>query len=157
MNGYYRNINSYFNYRLFPQGTSIECDLDVLSEILPKSLIEFETSRESIIEIPIAVMKKLANYRETPLFRARNFEKAIGTTCEIYIKDEGKTPSGNHKMNSAYLIAYLCAKDGIRTIVTETTGNWGIALALAANDFGLTVIMHQLMKKAIKQGLIGSL
>jgi len=85
-------------------------------------------------------MKKLANYRETPLFRARNFEKAIGTTCEIYIKDEGKTPSGNHKMNSAYLIAYLCAKDGIRTIVTETTGNWGIALALAANDFGLTVM-----------------
>ena len=61
-------------------------------------------------------MKKLTNYRETPLFRARNFEKAIGTTCEIYIKDEGKTPSGNHKMNSAYLIAYLCAKDGIRTI-----------------------------------------
>ena len=140
MNGYYRNINSYFNYSLFHPVTSTECDLDALSEILPKSLIEFETSRESIIEIPTAVMKKLANYRETPLFRARNFEKAIGTTCEIYIKDEGKTPSGNHKMNSAYLIAYLCAKDGIRTIVTETTGNWGIALALAANDFGLTVI-----------------
>ena len=107
MNSYYRNINSYFNYSLFQQGTSTEYDLDALSEILPKSLIEFEISRESIIEIPKAVMKKLAKYRETPLFRAENFEKAIGTTCEIYVKDEGKTPSGNHKMNSAYLIAYF--------------------------------------------------
>ncbi|MGD8890409.1 MAG: hypothetical protein PVF53_18490, partial [Desulfobacterales bacterium] len=30
VNGYYRNINSYFNYRLFSQGTSTECDLDAL-------------------------------------------------------------------------------------------------------------------------------
>jgi tryptophan synthase beta chain len=78
--------------------------------------------------------------KKTPLLRARGLEKVIGTSCGIYIKDEGMTPIGNHKANSPYPIAYLCKRDGVAAIATETTGNWGIALAMAGKHFGVKVI-----------------
>lgn len=99
-----------------------------------------ELSRNHTIPIPREVRDVFAEFRPTPLFRAEAFEKAIESDCEIYIKDEGATFSGNHKANSAFFIACLCKQDGIETITTETTGNWGIALALACNHFKIKLI-----------------
>ncbi len=111
-----------------------------LSGILPPSIVELELSQQRERKIPEQVTSIYSSFRPTPLFRAEKFEEALGTNCEIYIKDEGKTPTGNHKPNSAYLLACLCKKDGIDTITTETTGNWGIALALASREFDLETI-----------------
>lgn len=111
-----------------------------LCEVLPPSLAALELSREPKYRLPDPVRDIYATYRPTPLVRAGRFEQAIGTDCEIYVKDEGRTPSGNHKANSAILIAYLCHRDGIETVVTETTGNWGLALAKACAMFGVRTI-----------------
>lgn len=134
------NINSYFNYQLFDQVTKEKITKERLLTVMPKSLAALELSTDKLIEIPAEVQSVYSQYRATPLFRAEKFEKALNTDCEIYIKDEGTTLSGNHKANSAFLIAYLCKKDGIKTITTETTGNWGTALARAAKEFNIEVL-----------------
>jgi len=134
------NLRGYHQSDLFHPLNGKAMNLDDLSRVLPPTLAELELSTEKYIDIPKAVADIYSTYRPTPLFRAREFEKAINTSCEIYIKDEGATPTGNHKANSAYLIAYLCKKDGVRAIATETTGNWGTALAMAGKEFGIKVL-----------------
>ena len=134
------NLNAYHQSDLFDPLKGRKLSLDDLSRVLPPSLAELEFSREKFIDIPREIAEIYATYRPTPLFRAKRFEKAIGTNCEIYIKNEGAAPTGNHKANSAYLIAYLCQRDGVKTIATETTGNWGLALAVAGKQFGVKVI-----------------
>ncbi|MEV0222615.1 pyridoxal-phosphate dependent enzyme [Streptomyces sp. NPDC050704] len=99
-----------------------------------------ELSTEPAIDIPGELLDLYGEFRPTPLFEARRFAETIGTDCRIYVKDEGTTPSGNHKANSALWIAYHCALDGVGTIATETTGNWGVALAQAAARFDLDVL-----------------
>jgi tryptophan synthase beta chain len=140
MTSRFLNLKAYHQSDLFHPLRGKEMSLDDLSEILPPSLAKLELSKDKYIDIPEGIFDTYASYRPTPLVRAKEFEKAIDTSCEIYIKDEGLTPVGNHKANSAYLIAYLCKKDGVRAIATETTGNWGIALAIAGKQFGVKVI-----------------
>ena len=134
------NIRAYHQWGLFDPLREKEMSLDDLSKILPPSLAELELSEDKYIDIQTEVSRIYSTYRPTPLFRARKFEKALNTHCEIYIKDEGLTPTGNHKANSAYLIAYLCKKDAVAAVATETTGNWGVALAMAGKQFGVKVV-----------------
>src|SRR4030042_2001217 len=134
------NLNAYHKAHLFDPLHEKEINQDKLAGVLPPSLARLELSSEKYIDIPGEVFDIYSKYRPTPLYRARQFEKNVGTNCEIYIKDEGATPTGNHKINSAYLIAYSCKKDNIKTIATETTGNWGIALAMAAKKFGIKTV-----------------
>lgn len=136
----YLNINAYCNYGLYDQRTKENISVDKLRKVFPKSLAEIELSIDKEIPIPDEVLEIYSQFRPTPLFRAYEFEKAINTNCEIYIKDEGATSSGNHKANSAYLIAYLCRENGLKTMTTETTGNWGTALAKASKHFGIDLL-----------------
>ncbi len=136
------NLKAYHQSDLFDPLTEQEMNLKELSRVLPHSLAKLELSRKKYIEIPKEISDIYSTYRPTPLFRARKFEKSLDTSCEIYIKNEGTAPTGNHKANSAYLITYLCKKDGIKLITTETTGNWGRALAMAGKHFGVKVICY---------------
>ena len=135
----YLNIKAYHQSDLFDPINQKEMKLDYLSEVMPPSLAKLELFKEKYVEIPEEIIEIYRNYRPTPLLRVRELEKAIDTSCEIYIKDEGMSPIGNHKTNSACLIACLCKRDGIDKITTETTGNWGIALAMAGKQFGVKV------------------
>jgi len=134
------NLKAYHQSDLFDPRSRAELGKEGLVTVLPPSLADLELSRDKYVAVPNEVRQIYSTYRPTPLLRATQFEKAIGTTCEIYFKDEGGTPTGNHKINSAYLIAYLCKQDGVRAIATETTGNWGIAMAMAGREFGIKVI-----------------
>lgn len=136
----YLNLNSYFEYELFDQQTKGPASVDELKKVLPPSIVELELLKDKDVPIPQEVLAQYSTFRHTPLYRVENFEKKIGTDCRIFIKNEGASPSGNHKMNSAYLIAHMCRKDGIKTMTTETTGNWGIALAIAAQRTGLELL-----------------
>jgi len=133
----YLNINAFFDYDIKFERDDITPPAPCPTSTLPSLIEELELSQSQFIAIPPEVLRVYSRFRPTPLFRAINFEKAIGTKSEIYIKDESKTPTGNHKINSAYLIAYLCMQSGVRLITTETTGNWGVALAIACREFGL--------------------
>lgn len=115
---------------------------DDLSVIFPMELIKQEVSAERYIDIPDEVLDLYRTFRPSPLFRARNLEKALGTKSRIYYKYEGGNYSGSHKANTAIPQAYYNKKEGVRRITTETgAGQWGSAMSFACNHFGLELLV----------------
>src|SRR4030066_1605349 len=121
-----------------PPGTGQPIGPQDLAPVFPMNLIEQEVSTQRWIDIPQEVMEKLLIWRPTPLPRAYAFEKALGTPARIYYKNEGVSPPGSHKPNTAIAQAYYNKVFGIKRLATETgAGQWGCALAFACNQFGL--------------------
>ncbi|MCL1838423.1 MAG: TrpB-like pyridoxal phosphate-dependent enzyme [Propionibacteriaceae bacterium] len=115
-----------------------------LAPLFAMGLIEQEASTERWIEIPQPVRDVYALWRPSPLFRALRLEKALGTTAKIYYKYEGVSPVGSHKPNSSVPQAYYTKLAGRTRVTTETgAGQWGAALAFAAETFGLTCDVWQ--------------
>jgi len=111
---------------------------DALAPVFPMNLIEQEVSTKRWISIPEEVLEKLFIWRPTPLCRAIFLEKALGTPAEIYYKNEGWSPAGSHKANTAVPQVYYNREFGIKRLTTETgAGQWGSALAFACKLFGL--------------------
>ncbi|MBP1691954.1 MAG: pyridoxal-phosphate dependent enzyme [Bacteroidetes bacterium] len=109
-----------------------------LSAIFPMELIKQEMSPDRHIEIPEEVQDVYKTYRSTPLIRATRLEKRLGTPAEIYFKYEGVSPAGSHKPNTAIPQAYYNKQAGLKRLATETgAGQWGSALSLACQMFGL--------------------
>src|SRR5437764_5989092 len=109
-----------------------------LAPLFPMELIKQEVSRERWIEIPDEVRDVYKLWRPSPLVRARRLEKALGTPARIYYKYEGVSPAGSHKPNTAVAQAYYNKKEIVARISTETgAGQWGSAIALACQMFGL--------------------
>ena len=95
------------------------------------------------VDIPEPVLEMYRIYRPSPLCRAYNLEKALGTPAKIYYKFEGNNTSGSHKLNSALAQAYYCKRQGVTNITTETgAGQWGAALSYAAKAFGLELAVY---------------
>jgi len=115
---------------------------DDLSMIFPMELIKQEVSTERYIDIPDEVLELYRTFRPSPLFRARNLEKALGTKSRIYYKYEGGNYSGSHKANTAIPQAYYNKMEGVRRITTETgAGQWGSAMSYACSYFGLELLV----------------
>jgi len=109
-----------------------------LSAVFPMGLLEQEMSTERFIDIPEEVSNILKIWRPAPLVRANNLEKALGTKAKIYFKNEGVSPVGSHKPNSAVAQAYYNKVEGVKRLSTETgAGQWGSALSFATSKFGL--------------------
>src|SRR5512143_1125895 len=116
---------------------------DFLSVLFPMEIILQEVSTERFIAIPDEVREIYKLYRPTPLLRARRLEKALGTTAHIYYKNEGVSPAGSHKPNTAIAQAFYNKVAGTKALTTETgAGQWGSALALACNFFGLDLEVY---------------
>ena len=116
---------------------------DFLSVLFPMDLIMQEISTERYIEIPEEVREIYKLYRPTPLLRARRLEKALGTPAHIYYKNEGVSPSGSHKTNTAIPQAYYNKIGGTKAMTTETgAGQWGSALAYACGVFDLDLEVY---------------
>ena len=114
-----------------------------LAAIFPAALIEQEVSPERWIPIPDDVRRIYRLWRPSPLHRARNLEAALKTPARIYYKNEAVSPAGSHKPNTAVAQAYYNKVAGIRRLATETgAGQWGSALALACNFFGLECTVY---------------
>jgi tryptophan synthase beta chain len=106
--------------------------------LFPMELIKQEVTTERWIQIPDPVRDLYRLWRPTPMFRATELEKALGTPARIYYKYEGVSPTGSHKPNTAAAQAYYNKMEGVEAIVTETgAGQWGTSLAFACNHFGL--------------------
>lgn len=114
-----------------------------LAGIFAKELAKQEMSEEKWIDIPEEVRELYKIWRPTPLVRATGLEKALGTPAHIYFKNEGTSPIGSHKLNSAIPQAYYNKEQGIKKITTETgAGQWGAALSFAASKFGLDLDVY---------------
>ncbi len=111
---------------------------EALAPLFPMALIGQEVSTEQWIDIPGPVLDTYRLWRPTPLYRALDLERALGTPARIYYKYEGGSPAGSHKPNTAVAQAYYTKAEGIRRLTTETgAGQWGSALALACARFDL--------------------
>jgi len=124
------------NPPLGPDGNPITPD--ALAPVFPMNLIEQEVSDKRWVDIPEPVLDVLQIWRPSPLVRAYAFEKALDTPAKIYVKNEGVSPPGSHKPNTAVPQAYYNKEFGIQNITTETgAGQWGSALSFACSQFGL--------------------
>ena len=114
-----------------------------LAPIFPMELIQQEFSPQAEIDIPGEVMDIYRLWRATPLYRARQLEKALDTPAHIYYKYEGTSPAGSHKPNTAVPQAYYNKRAGIKRLATETgAGQWGSALALACQLFKMECTVY---------------
>ena len=116
---------------------------DDLLPIFPMPLIMQEVSTERWIDIPEEILNIYKLWRPSPLHRAYNLEKALQTPARIYYKQEGVSPAGSHKPNTAIAQAYYNKISGIKRLATETgAGQWGSALSLACSLFGLECMVY---------------
>lgn len=120
----------------------------VKEDLLPvfcEALVDQElNTTDRYISIPGEVVDYYRTYRPSPLIRAYNLEKELGTPAKIYYKFEGNNTSGSHKLNSAVPQVYYAKAQGITSLTTETgAGQWGTALSMASAYFKipLTVFM----------------
>ena len=119
-------------------GTKQPIGPDDLAPLFPMELIKQEVSQERWIDIPEEVMDIYKIWRPSPLIRAYNFEKLLDAPVKIYYKNEGVSPAGSHKPNTAVPQAYYNYKEGIKKLTTETgAGQWGSALSFATQFFGI--------------------
>lgn len=119
-------------------------ELDDLLPVFCRELCLQEMTLDRFIDIPEPVLEVYKLFRPSPLVRAYNLEKALGTPAKIYYKFEGNNTSGSHKLNSAVAQVYYAKEQGMTSLTTETgAGQWGTALAMACKLFGidLTVFM----------------
>ncbi|MDP4094846.1 MAG: TrpB-like pyridoxal phosphate-dependent enzyme [Bacillota bacterium] len=116
---------------------------DDMTPIFPMELIMQEMSTDRFVDIPKEVREMYRQWRPSPLYRARALEKKLDTPARIYYKYEGSNATGSHKLNSAIPQAYYNKAAGIKRLSTETgAGQWGSALSLACNRFGLDCTVY---------------
>jgi len=119
-------------------GTKQPIGPEDLAPLFPMGLIMQEVSTDQYIDIPGEVLDLYKMYRPSPMFRAYELEKAIGTKCKIYYKYEGGSYAGSHKSNTAIAQAYYNKVEGVKKMTTETgAGQWGSALSYACQHFGI--------------------
>ncbi len=115
---------------LGPDGKPVSPDM--LAPVFPMNLIEQEMCTDRWVDIPEEVLDLLMMWRPSPLYRAHRMEKLLGTPARIYYKNEGVSPPGSHKPNTAIPQAWYNKQFGIERLTTETgAGQWGSALAFA--------------------------
>ncbi|MCL2471279.1 MAG: TrpB-like pyridoxal phosphate-dependent enzyme [Propionibacteriaceae bacterium] len=125
-------------------GTGQPLEPGDLAALFPPQIIEQEMSTQRWIDIPDPVREIYRLWRPSPLYRAHRLEKALDTTAHIYYKYEGVSPVGSHKTNSSVPQAYYNMLAGNTRLTTETgAGQWGAALAFAAEAFGLSCDIWQ--------------
>ena len=116
---------------------------DALTAIFPNALIEQEMSGERWVVIPEEIREIYRLWRPSPLYRAHRLEQALGTPARIYYKNEGVSPAGSHKPNTAVAQAWYNKQEGITRLSTETgAGQWGSSLAMAGNMLGIEVRVY---------------
>lgn len=126
---------------------------------IPLSLIRQELSNQPSIAIPGEVLRRFAQWRPTPLERARNLEHAVGTGARIFYKYEGGNLAGSHKLNTAVAQAHYYRSAGAKRLAVATgAGQWGTAVAAACQMFGLEcrvyMVRNSLLAKPYRKAIM---
>lgn len=162
---YWQNIRPYMQEAPDPfinPVTFKPCTADDLRPVFCDELIEQELDNTNkFIEIPEEIRDFYKMYRPSPLTRAYNLEKALGTPAEIYYKFEGTNTSGSHKLNSAVAQVYYAKQQGLTHLTTETgAGQWGLLFRWPAVILALIfpyIWLRFQPSKTLSQGRYGNL
>jgi len=125
-------------------GTLKPITLEDMLPVFCRDLAEQELDEKTrYFDIPDEIFEYYKTFRPSPLVRAYNLEKELGTPAKIYYKFEGNNTSGSHKLNSAAAQVYYAKKQGVTKLTTETgAGQWGTALAMACAHFGIDLTVY---------------
>ena len=97
------------------------CKPEELEAVFCADLVRQELDDTTpFFDIPQEVREYYRTYRPSPLVRAYNLEKKLGTPAKIYYKFEGNNTSGSHKLNSAIAQACYAKLHGQAGATTET-------------------------------------
>ncbi|WP_460837685.1 threonine synthase [Noviherbaspirillum agri] len=90
---------------------------------------------KSLLPLPATASVPALQVGGTPLYRAQRLARDL-RLAELWIKDEGRQPTGSLKDRASALAVAMAGSAGIRTIATASTGNAAAALAgmCAASD-----------------------
>ena len=114
---------------------------EALAAVFPMELIRQEVATERYIDIPEEVLNLYKIYRPSPMYRAINLEKALGTKSKIYYKYEGGNYSGSHKANTV-LARHITTSRKDKRMTTETVRAMGSAMSLPAIIWTGTARIH---------------
>jgi threonine synthase len=92
-----------------------------------KSLIDRLECYEDIINLEVG---------DTGLYRAKSLEREVDMR-QLFIKYEGDNPTGTQKDRIAFAQVYDAMRREYDTVSLATCGNYGVAVALAANLAGI--------------------
>jgi threonine synthase len=96
------------------------------------SLVDRIESYEDIISIEVG---------DTTLSRARSIERDTGLR-QLFLKFEGSNPTGTQKDRIAFDQVQDALRRGYDTITVATCGNYGVAVALAAQLAGMRCMIY---------------
>ncbi|WP_273567315.1 pyridoxal-phosphate dependent enzyme [Maribacter halichondriae] len=102
-------------------------DLSTLVKDKSKSLVDRLESYEDIINLEVG---------DTGLNRAKTLEREFNIR-QLYIKYEGDNPTGTQKDRIAFAQIYDALRREFDVVSLATCGNYGVAVALAANLAGM--------------------
>ena len=74
---------------------------------------------------------------DTPLFDARQTARKAGFTDRLWIKDEGRLPTGSFKARGLALAVSMAKSYGIKSMAIPTNGNAGAALSAYGSRAGI--------------------
>lgn len=97
-----------------------------------KSLVDRLESYEDIINLEVG---------DTGLHRAKGLEREFDIR-QLYIKYEGDNPTGTQKDRIAFAQVYDALRRDFDTLSLATCGNYGVAVALAANLAGMRCMIY---------------
>ncbi|MGC8505428.1 MAG: TrpB-like pyridoxal phosphate-dependent enzyme [Thermoplasmata archaeon] len=119
--------------------SSDSSSIELLNRIIPKEVLRQEFTFNRFENIPDEIREKyLLVGRPTPLIRAKGLENFLDYHGKIFLKYEGATVTGSHKINTAIPQVYYAHQEGVKEVVTETgAGQWGTATALASSLYGM--------------------
>ncbi|MBM3964435.1 MAG: threonine synthase [Planctomycetes bacterium] len=120
----------------------VKYDLDGIARSVSKEMIAERTPglwryREFL---PVRKAANIVSLGEcqTPLIRVPKLEQGAG---ELWIKDEGRLPTGSFKARGLCVAVSMAKELGITTIAMPTNGNAGAALAAYASRAGINTFV----------------
>ncbi|MCJ7466373.1 MAG: pyridoxal-phosphate dependent enzyme, partial [Maribacter sp.] len=102
-------------------------ELSIFVKDKSKSLVDRLESYEDIINLEVG---------DTGLNRAKTLEREYGIR-KLFIKYEGDNPTGTQKDRIAFAQIYDALRREYEVVSLATCGNYGVAVALAANLAGM--------------------
>lgn len=117
-----------------------------LEMYLTKEMAREYFCEKKFIPIPEKLSNLYKEFRPTPLIRAKNLEAYLKTSCRIYFKYEGNSPSGSHKINSALAEVFFAKQERVKTLIAATCGHWGYALSIAAKKMRIKTKVFMVSK-----------
>ena len=116
---------------------------EALAAIFPARSSSRKSRASAGFRFPSRCARSIANGGRRRCSGRSAWKHALGTPARIYYKYEGVSPAGSHKPNTAVAQAYFNHMAGVRRLATETgAGQWGSALAMAGQMFGIEVRVY---------------